>query len=320
MKTILAFLPLTLVATPANAQLISLDLDILNFMFDTLQNEVTANTNAITLNTGAITNLQTDVTNLGHRVDANEQAIANLDGRVDANEQAIANLDDRVDANEQAVAQLALDVDDDLAFLDQRITETGVRVDTISNQVQSIADGQLIHQEPGNALTIGAASGGDSVDFAGTDGPRRLIGIAPGIAASDAATVGQMNAGDARTLAAANDYTDGRFDAARAYTDEQVTAARSYTDQRVAAVGAGFRKELRAGIASTAALAALPQPMMPGSGMFSAAIGGRGEIVAFAAGLSKSFRAANSPVVKAAVAVDTSGSRVTYNAGFGLHF
>lgn len=300
------------------------------------------NDGAIALNAAAVADLQADAAAtadaaalLGARVDANADAVVQLGARADLSDDAIAGntadiadlqtetdiLGDRIDANEEAVAQLALDVDTDLVLLDQRISETDVRVDTVSRQVQSIADGLLVRQDqPGGAITVGAASGGDSVDFAGTDGPRRLTGVAPGIAAGDMATVGQMNAADARTLAAAGDYTDSRFDAARTYTDEQIAAARSYTDQRVAAAGAGLRKELHAGIASAAALAGLPQPMLPGSGMFSAAIGGRGEVVAFAAGVSKSFRAANAPVVKAAVAVDTSGSRVTYNAGVGLHF
>lgn len=371
MKPLLAFLPLTLVAAPANAQIIDLDLaDLLG----ALQSQVTANTNtianltasvtanataaasaaaalgaridltegAIALNANAVASLQADAAAaadltlmLGDRVSANEDAVTQLETRVDSHDQMIINnttaitnlqtettiLGDRIDVNEQAVAQLTLDIDTNLTLLDQRISDNSTRIDTVTNQVQSIADGLLVRQDqPGGVITVGAASGGDSVDFAGTDGPRRLTGVAPGIAAGDVATVGQVDAGDARTLAAANDYTDSRFDTARAYTDEQVAAVRSYTDQRVAAANAGLRKELRAGIASAAALAGLPQPMIPGSGMFSAAIGGRGEIVAFAAGLSKSFRTANAPVVKAAVAVDTSGSRVTYNAGVGLHF
>jgi len=360
MKTLLAFLPLILVATPASAQLISLDLGDLNALLGTLQGDIAANANliadvtanvtanaaaaasaaaqlgaridlsegAIALNAAAVANLQADAAvaadatiALGNRVTLNEGAIADHTADIADLRTDVSALDVRLTINEQAVTQLALDVDTNFTVLDQRVSDNSVRIDNVTNQVQTLENGLLVRQDqPNGVITVGAASGGDSVDFAGTDGPRRLTGVAPGIAAGDVATVGQMNAGDAHTLAAANDYTDSRLDAARTYTDEQVAAARNYTDQRVAAAGANLRKELHAGIASAAALASLPQPMMQGSGMFSAAIGGHGEIVAFAAGLSKSFRAANSPVVKAGIALDTSRSRVTYNAGVGLHF
>ncbi|ONZ96897.1 hypothetical protein A8F49_18510, partial [Burkholderia cenocepacia] len=47
---------------------------------------------------------------------------------------------------------------------------------------------------PGSGpITVGAQTGGLSVDFAGTTGPRTLAGVAAGTAATDAVNVGQLS-------------------------------------------------------------------------------------------------------------------------------
>ncbi|MFP3655816.1 beta strand repeat-containing protein, partial [Burkholderia sp. SIMBA_052] len=56
----------------------------------------------------------------------------------------------------------------------------------------------LVQQQAGapgsGAITVGAETGGTSVDFTGTDGPRTLSGVAAGLATTDAVNVGQLNA------------------------------------------------------------------------------------------------------------------------------
>jgi autotransporter adhesin len=66
----------------------------------------------------------------------------------------------------------------------------------------------------------------DVLTLAGANGTR-IANVATGVAATDAANVGQMQAGDADTLQAANDYTDNT-------ATETLTSANAYTDQRFA--------------------------------------------------------------------------------------
>lgn len=64
------------------------------------------------------------------------------------------------------------------------------------------------------AVAIGEgsiANDADTVSVGSTDNLRRITHVGSGTAASDAATVGQMQAGDAQTLASARTYTDSRF-------------------------------------------------------------------------------------------------------------
>jgi autotransporter adhesin len=71
------------------------------------------------------------------------------------------------------------------------------------------------------ALTLGGAIG------------TRLANVANGVAATDAANLGQVQAGDADTLATANTYTDNT-------ATETLTSANEYTDARFAAWGDQF--------------------------------------------------------------------------------
>ena len=65
-----------------------------------------------------------------------------------------------------------------------------------------------------------------TLTLGGADGTL-ISNVANGVAANDAANIGQMQAGDADTLQAANDYTDNT-------ATETLTSANAYTDQRFA--------------------------------------------------------------------------------------
>jgi autotransporter adhesin len=105
--------------------------------------------------------------------------------------------------------------------------------------------GLVSQASPGAPVTIGADSGGTSVSMAGTQGARRVTGVADGIAPDDGATVNQLNA--------LNRSTSGHL---------------ARLDNRIA------RAEHRAnaGIASAMAMAGLPQAYLPSRSMLS--IGG----------------------------------------------
>ena len=132
------------------------------------------------------------------------------------------------------------------------------------------------------------------------------------MAASDAATVGQMMAGDASTLQAAN-----------AYTDNALGGVFGQLDTLFELVSRGNRinrREIDSAASSSAALAGLPQAMVPGKSFVAASIGGRGEQVSLAMGLGYVFDENHLPVIRAGVAIDTRTGRGSYNLSAGLHF
>ena len=93
----------------------------------------------------------------------------------------------------------------------------------------AVAIGQGVLADEANTVSVGAA-----------DNRRRVTNVAAGIAATDAANLGQLESGDATTLAASRTYTDGRsaqtLASANGYTDATATrtlhSANAYTDTR----------------------------------------------------------------------------------------
>lgn len=143
-------------------------------------------------------------------------------------------------------------------------------------------------------------AGRTSVTFGGTGAPPVLLGnVAAGIADTDAANVGQLNAGMARAVADANAYTDLRIDA----------LGRDMS---------GLRRDLNAGTANALAAAALPQAADPGRGMIAAGTSYYQGQSAFALGLS--VRSGDGRgVLRAGASIDTRG-RAGLNAGAGIQF
>ncbi len=276
------------------------------------------------------------LTSLDARVTLQAGQLALIDGHVTTNQQAVSQLEvdrdtliDRIAAIDSAAAATALNLQAQqqaLAAIDANVLGQGVRIDAASQIALAARDatvtlradldaaaGMVRQADPAGPIAIGGSSGGTSVSFAGTDGDRRLTGVADGVAANDAATVGQLNASAASTLAAANDYTDRT---AAATLDRATTISR----QMIAANNVELRRDMSALAAGSNALAGLPQAFIPGRGMMGAAIGGsRGE-TAFALGLSKAFSGDNAPVIRAGAAVDARHGDFSYNASVGFHF
>lgn len=316
---------------------VSLDLDILSGRVDghglTLiqhADRLALHTTQIATNTGAIVAVNT-------RIDVQDGRLADIDAtlvdnnvRIGANTTAIADLDVRVDG-----AEVRLDAHDDaLAGLDTRVTANDLRDDGQDVRIGEVAQTAALARADGTAIraelaagtiglvqqqgasapvTVAASTGGSLVSFAGTSGDRRLSGVAAGQSGNDAANIAQMQAGDAATLASANAYTDSSI----AGLMDQMGEGASVL---IAENNAILRKDMNAIAAGTSALAGLPQSFIPGRGMMGAAIGGKGEEVAFAMGLSKAFDSAAVPVVRAGAAIDARRGTVSYNASVGFHF
>ncbi|HEF5182982.1 TPA: hypothetical protein SAR17_006158 [Burkholderia cenocepacia] len=79
----------------------------------------------------------------------------------------------------------------------QAVANTSTVVTNLSNGIAAGTVG-LVQQAGGapgtGQITVGGQTGGTSVDFSGTDGTRKLSGVAAGTAATDAVNVSQLNA------------------------------------------------------------------------------------------------------------------------------
>nr|WP_246587099.1 YadA-like family protein [Stakelama flava] len=131
------------------------------------------------------------------------------------------------------------------------------------------------------------------------DNPVEVHNVAPGVAATDAVDVQQMNDGLASAIDTANSYTDARF------------AALDYDIKDV-------RRDNYAGTAGALATAGLPQAYIAGKGMIAIAGGTYGGESAVAFGFSKAMTDQHS-VVKLSGSYDSRG-RAGASAGFGYQF
>ncbi|WP_315927765.1 YadA-like family protein [Mesorhizobium sp. SP-1A] len=168
----------------------------------------------------------------------------------------------------------------------------------------------------------------NSVTLIGGDpnAPVVLSNVADGVKSSDAANVGQLQAGLSNTLVQANDYTDTRVnwavDTANSYTDQvaktTLNQANDYTDYKFGQMNAdidGVRSEARQAAAIGLAAASLRYDDRPGKA--SVAMGGgvwrsKGAL-AFGAG----YTSENSRL-RANVSATTAGGH--WGAGAGLSF
>jgi autotransporter adhesin len=104
-----------------------------------------------------------------------------------------------------------------------------VGADTHVSAASGTAIGQGATVSADNAVAIGRGSVADqanTVSMGSAGSERRVTNVAAGTAATDAANVQQMQAGDAQTLASANTYTDTT-------ATQTLTRANSYTDSRL---------------------------------------------------------------------------------------
>nr|WP_082741949.1 ESPR-type extended signal peptide-containing protein [Burkholderia sp. MSMB1072] len=85
-------------------------------------------------------------------------------------------------------------VGDVVTNLDERVTSNEGGIKKLSEQLESGELG-LVQQNPSTGMiTVGATTGGTSVNFAGTAGARVLSGVANGVDDDDAVTVSQLRA------------------------------------------------------------------------------------------------------------------------------
>jgi len=259
---------------------------------------------------------------LSERVANVAETVSVLSGRSLAQATAIAEIDIRVGDNSAAIARERSrnDAQDaTLADHSTRINRVGAVADASFAAAQSLRNdvdaGRIgvVQVAANDVITVGANRGGSEVSMAGTAGARRLSGVAAGVQADDAATLGQVANAMTSTLSSANFYTD-----------QQVLRALDYqmgaTQAMIADNNAVLRRDMNGVAAHGAALSGLPQATVPGRGFAGMSVGGKGGQVALALGVSKAFLGDHAPVLKAGAAIDTRRGDMTYNAGVGIHF
>ncbi|KIP17869.1 coiled stalk of trimeric autotransporter adhesin family protein [Burkholderia sp. MSHR3999] len=127
---------------------------------------------------------------------------------------------------------------------------------TVNNVVAGHAG---LVQTTGTTITIGKSDAATRIDITGPDGARTLTGLAPGVAANDAATVGQVWTNNQQVLSQANAYTDRQF---------------NMLDRRLDALGA----------TAMAATSLIPNARAEGKFQLAAAAGTYGGATALAVG------------------------------------
>ena len=114
-----------------------------------------------------------------------------------------------------------------------------VGADSSVTAPSGVALGQGASVTANGAVALGqgsVANQANTVSVGSADNQRRVTNVAAGTAATDAANVGQMQAGDAATLASARGYTDQRM----TLLNDDFTRLRSQVDQQFAEVDHRF--------------------------------------------------------------------------------
>ena len=138
----------------------------------------------------------------------------------------------------------------------------GSQLHASNTNIQNVVDGKagLVQQQTNNApVTIANHTGGTVVNMSGTDGDRRITGVANGQADNDAVNMGQLN-----SLGQGMSNQVGRLDG------------------RINKV----ENRANAGVAAALATAGLPQAYLPGKSMFSLGGGTWNGETGYAMGLS----------------------------------
>ncbi|WP_250626897.1 ESPR-type extended signal peptide-containing protein [Pinirhizobacter soli] len=116
-----------------------------------------------------VTKNEGDIVTIGDRVTKNEGDIVTIGSRVTKNEGDIVTIGDRVTSTETNVTNL-----------DGRVTTNEGDIVDIRKQLGSGSIGLVQQDETSRDITVAAGTDGGRVNFAGTDGARKLAGVAAG--------------------------------------------------------------------------------------------------------------------------------------------
>lgn len=167
---------------------------------------LSSHTNSVALGRGSATmaadtvsvgnaTLKRRITNMAAGTDANDAAnVAQLNGiAAGLGGGAKVDADGTIIAPDYAVGGATFDnVGDALTNIDDRVTDNADNITQLQQNIDTGSVGLVKQDITSGDITVAATSGGTSVNFAGSDGARRLSGVGNGIADADATTVSQL--------------------------------------------------------------------------------------------------------------------------------
>ncbi|SOE61215.1 Head domain of trimeric autotransporter adhesin [Burkholderia sp. OK233] len=142
--------------------------------------------NAVALGSGSVAD-QANTVAVGS-VGAERKIVNVGDGTLSASSKDAVN-GSQLSATNQNVAQNSSDI----ANLDTRVTTVEGSVSDLANQINTGAVGLVQQDQTSGDLTIASNTGGSSVNFTGTAGPRELLGVAAGTTSNSAVNLGQLS-------------------------------------------------------------------------------------------------------------------------------
>uniref|UniRef100_UPI001ABBA37A YadA family autotransporter adhesin n=1 Tax=Burkholderia ambifaria TaxID=152480 RepID=UPI001ABBA37A len=115
----------------------------------------------------------------------NGRQLGKVAAEVELQADAIKGIDEEVKTQAMSIAALDINVRENTGAILENTTA-----------IEQLSSGQagLVTAEAGGALQVGAAMGGNAVNIAGTDGARKLTGLANGEGETDAVTFAQLKA------------------------------------------------------------------------------------------------------------------------------
>ncbi|WP_037587439.1 YadA family autotransporter adhesin [Stenoxybacter acetivorans] len=164
---------------------------------------LTALDTQVTANSGDIAQIKTDVTNIDQRVTVNEADISNIKTNV-------SHIDNRLTQTETTVARHETDITN----INERLNNTGI--------------GLVTQDSTSREIKVAAQQDGTVVNVAGTQGDRRITGVADGQAANDAVNRGQLDALASHTQQTMQTL-DNKINANRKHASRGIAAAMAMT-------------------------------------------------------------------------------------------
>jgi autotransporter adhesin len=159
----------------------------------------TAQSGVVSLSTG-LTTTNSNVASLSTGLTTTNSNVASLSTGLNTTNSNVASLSTGLNTTNSNVASLSTGLNttnSNVASLSTGLTTATSSVTALSTGIQNGTVGlvQQVGGAPGNgAITVGANTGGTSVDFTGTAGARQLSGVAAGTAPTDAVNVSQLQA------------------------------------------------------------------------------------------------------------------------------
>ncbi|MDM0012201.1 hypothetical protein QTH87_07085, partial [Variovorax sp. J22P168] len=136
---------------------------------------------AASIGAGGIVGAVAQYASIPQAMTAMSDSVNNLGGAVSDNKTSITNIQGDVSTINTNIGA----IQGDITNIDGRVTNVEGSVNDLTTQINNGGVGMVKQAAAGDNLTVGAATDGAAVDFTGTAGARKLVGVAEGALAAD---------------------------------------------------------------------------------------------------------------------------------------